>query len=94
MDQWIEEVASEIEQGLDDAGRFDPATRHMRGVLAFAHLDHVARNWAQGRDRAELDPQMFDPSGGRSAGGSGDPPSPSAFGQASPRVYAVMDSDP
>ncbi len=55
VDQWIEEVASDVEAGLTDAGRFDPATRHMRGVLAFAQLDHVARNWAQGRDRAELD---------------------------------------
>ncbi len=55
VDQWIEEVASDIQEGLDDAGRFDPATRHMRGVLAFAQLDHVARNWAQGRDRGELD---------------------------------------
>ena len=59
VDQWIEEVASDIEEGLGDAGRFDPATRHMRGVLAFAQLDHVARNWAQGRDRAELD-RMID----------------------------------
>lgn len=55
VDQWIEEVASDIEDGLDAAGRFDQATRHMRGVLAFAQLDHVARSWAQGRDRDELD---------------------------------------
>jgi hypothetical protein len=27
----------------------------MRGVLAFSQLDHVARSWAPGRDRAELD---------------------------------------
>jgi hypothetical protein len=54
VDQWIEEVASDIEQGLTDAGRFDPATRHMRGVLACAQLDHVARSWARGRDRLEL----------------------------------------
>ena len=59
VDQWIEEVASDIEEGLADAGRFDPATRHMRGVLAFAQLDHVARSWAQGRERAELD-RMID----------------------------------
>ena len=31
----------------------------MRGVLAFAQLDHVARSWAQGRDRADLD-RMID----------------------------------
>jgi hypothetical protein len=59
VDQWIEEVASDIEQGLAEAGRFDPATRHMRGVLAFAQLDHAARSWARGRDRAELD-RMID----------------------------------
>lgn len=59
VDRWIEEVASDIEEGLRDAGRFDPATRHMRGVLAFAQLDHVARSWAQGRDRADLD-RMID----------------------------------
>lgn len=55
VDRWIEEVASDIEEGLDGADRFDPATRHMRGVLAFAQLDHVARSWAPGRERAELD---------------------------------------
>lgn len=59
VDQWIEEVASDIEAALGEAGRFDPATRHMRGVVAFAQLDHVARNWAQGRDRGDLD-RMID----------------------------------
>jgi AcrR family transcriptional regulator len=59
VDQWIEEVASDVEDGLTEAGRFDLATRHMRGVLAFAQLDHVARSWAQGRERAELD-RMID----------------------------------
>ena len=59
VDQWIEEVASDIEQGLGDAGRFAPDSRHMRGVLAFAQLDHVARSWARDRDRAELD-RMID----------------------------------
>ena len=59
VDRWIEEVASDVEDGLTEAGRFDPATRHMRGVLAFAQLDHVARSWAQGRERADLD-RMID----------------------------------
>jgi AcrR family transcriptional regulator len=59
VDQWIEEVASDIEQGLGDAGRFAPDSRHMRGVLAFAQLDHVARSGARDRDRAELD-RMID----------------------------------
>lgn len=58
VDRWIEEVASDIEQGLDEAGRFDQPSRHMRGVLAFAQLDHVARTWARGRDRAELDTML------------------------------------
>ena len=59
VDQWIEEVASDIEEGLTAAGRFDPTTRHMRGVLAFAQLDHAARSWARGRDRADVD-RMID----------------------------------
>ena len=59
IDRGIEEVASDIEEELGDAGRFNPATRHMRGALAFAQLDHVARNWAQCRERSELD-RMID----------------------------------
>ncbi|MDL5155636.1 TetR/AcrR family transcriptional regulator [Actinomycetospora termitidis] len=59
VDRWIEEVAGDVEEGLDAAGRFEPGTRHMRGVLAFAQLDHVARTWAHGRDREELD-RMLD----------------------------------
>ena len=59
VDRWIGEVASDVEEGLRDAGRFDPATRHMRGVLVFAQLDHVARSWAQGREPADLD-RMID----------------------------------
>jgi hypothetical protein len=30
VDQWIEEVASDIATGLEQAGRFEPGTRHMR----------------------------------------------------------------
>src|SRR3954464_12932187 len=55
VNQRNQEVASDIEQGLGKAGRFDPATRHMRGVLVFAQLDHVARSCALGRDPAVLD---------------------------------------
>jgi AcrR family transcriptional regulator len=59
VDQWIDEVVADIEDGLELAGRFDPATRHARGVLAFAQLDFVARHWAQGRPADELD-RMID----------------------------------
>ena len=37
--------------------------------------------------------QMLDSSAGNSGGG-GDPPSPAAWGQVRPSVYAVIDSDP
>ncbi|MBB3083898.1 TetR/AcrR family transcriptional regulator [Geodermatophilus sabuli] len=59
VDQWIDEVVADIEDGLEQAGRFDPATRHARGVLAFAQLDFVARHWAEGRPADELD-RMID----------------------------------
>jgi AcrR family transcriptional regulator len=55
VDQWFEEVIADIEEGLDQAGRFEPATRHARGVLAFAQLDFVNRHWAQGRTPADVD---------------------------------------
>jgi AcrR family transcriptional regulator len=55
VDQWIEEIASDIEAGLAEAGRFAPPTRRLRGKLAFIQLDYVARLWSQGRQKAELD---------------------------------------
>ena len=55
VDQWVEEVVDDIETGLTEAGRFDPASRRARGVLAFAQLDHVARTWAEGRTQREID---------------------------------------
>ena len=55
VDQWVDEVVADIETGLTEAGRFDPASRRPRGVLAFAQLDHVARIWAQGRSQQEID---------------------------------------
>jgi AcrR family transcriptional regulator len=55
VDQWIDEVVADIEAGLAEAGRFDPASRQARGVLAFAQLDHVARIWAEGRPQREID---------------------------------------
>jgi AcrR family transcriptional regulator len=45
VDTWFEEGIADIKEGLDQAGRFAPETRHLRGVLAMAQLDYVARNW-------------------------------------------------
>lgn len=49
VDQWLDEAISDVEEGLTEAGRFAPRTRHLRGVLAMTQLDHVARNWTEGR---------------------------------------------
>src|SRR6478609_6866480 len=35
VDEWSEEVVGDITDGLDLAERFEPATRHFRGVLAY-----------------------------------------------------------
>lgn len=45
VDAWAEEVANDIQDGLDAADRFDPATRHFRGVLAFEMLDRTNHHW-------------------------------------------------
>lgn len=45
VDAWAEEVASDIHDGLDAADRFDPSTRHFRGVLAFEMLDRTNHHW-------------------------------------------------
>jgi AcrR family transcriptional regulator len=49
VERWVEEAVSDIEDGLTQAGRFEPYQRHFRGVLAMAQLDFVAQNW----ERAE-----------------------------------------
>lgn len=49
VDAWMEEGISDVEEGLGQAGRFAPETRHYRGVLAMSQLDFVARNWRPGR---------------------------------------------
>lgn len=48
IDEWTDEVVGDIEDGLDQADRFDRAGRHLRGILAFTELDHVARHWTSG----------------------------------------------
>ncbi|HTW15595.1 MAG TPA: TetR/AcrR family transcriptional regulator [Nocardioides sp.] len=45
VERWLEEPISDIEDGLEKAGRFEPHQRHFRGVLAMAQLDYVAQNW-------------------------------------------------
>ncbi|BBH69785.1 hypothetical protein ACTI_64700 [Actinoplanes sp. OR16] len=49
VDGWFEEVIADIKDGLDQAGRFDPAVRHSRAVLAFAQLDYLGQHWVEGR---------------------------------------------
>lgn len=45
VERWLEEAVSDIEDGLEQAGRFEPHQRHFRGVLAMAELDYVAQHW-------------------------------------------------
>ncbi|WP_151769689.1 TetR/AcrR family transcriptional regulator [Streptomyces abyssomicinicus] len=45
VERWLEEAISDIEDGLERAGRFRPHQRHFRGVLAMAELDFVAQHW-------------------------------------------------
>ncbi|MEV5758631.1 TetR/AcrR family transcriptional regulator [Streptomyces tendae] len=49
VERWLEEAISDIEDGLESAGRLAPHQRHFRGVLAMAELDYVAQHW----DRAD-----------------------------------------
>jgi AcrR family transcriptional regulator len=42
---WIETAIDDIASGLTAADRFDPATRQIRGVLAFSQLEHLSRRW-------------------------------------------------
>ncbi|MFK0006607.1 TetR/AcrR family transcriptional regulator [Paenarthrobacter sp. NPDC090520] len=52
VDGWHEEVISDIVRGLEQAGRFNPETHHIRGTLAFTQLDYVATLWT----RRKLEP--------------------------------------
>ncbi|MEU1694970.1 TetR/AcrR family transcriptional regulator [Streptomyces hirsutus] len=53
VNAWLDEAVSDVEEGLHRAGRFAPDSRHLRGVLVIAQLDHVARNWTPGRWKAD-----------------------------------------
>lgn len=47
IEGWFEATASQMHEGLDRADRFDPASRHVRCVLAFGQLEFLARRWFQ-----------------------------------------------
>lgn len=57
VDRWIEEAVGDIAEGLEQAGRFEPHTRHYRGVLAMAQFDYTALHWpapAWGIEREQM----------------------------------------
>jgi AcrR family transcriptional regulator len=57
VERWLEEAISDVEDGLNRAGRLHPDVRHFRGVLAMAELDYVAQNFGDADwkiDRARL----------------------------------------
>ena len=58
VDAWSEEVVSDIQDGLDLADRFDPATRHFRGVLAFEMLDRANQHWIRHEWDIDTDPAL------------------------------------
>ncbi|MER5185524.1 TetR/AcrR family transcriptional regulator [Streptomyces sp. NPDC002896] len=57
VDQWFESAINDIEEGLNQADRFDPADRHMRAFLAFSEFDAVARRWMR-RGWEKTDPEV------------------------------------
>lgn len=44
-ENWADEVIADIVDGLAEADRYAPDTRHMRGELAFGMLDRTAQHW-------------------------------------------------
>ncbi|WP_152232273.1 TetR/AcrR family transcriptional regulator [Georgenia ruanii] len=46
-EQWFAATIAEMQHGLDDARRFDPATRFMRCSLAFGELEYLSLRWMQ-----------------------------------------------
>ncbi|MFF2029260.1 TetR/AcrR family transcriptional regulator [Arthrobacter sp. NPDC058192] len=47
VEEWHEEVISDIVRGMQLAGRFSEETHHIRGTLAFTSLDYVATLWTR-----------------------------------------------
>lgn len=56
VEEWSEEVVGDIKDGLDLAERFEPETRHFRGVLAFEMLDRANMNWIRHQWDIDTDP--------------------------------------
>jgi AcrR family transcriptional regulator len=52
VEEWHEEVISDLVKGMRLAGRFSEETHHIRGTLAFTSLDYVATLWT----RRKLEP--------------------------------------
>lgn len=44
-EQWFEDVVGEMADGLAEAGRFDPAVRRVRSILAFGELEYLSRRY-------------------------------------------------
>jgi AcrR family transcriptional regulator len=45
IDVWFESAIGDIHRGLDEAGRFEPSSRRVRGTLAFGQLEFASRRW-------------------------------------------------
>ena len=45
MEDWFRDVAADMTSGLDRSGRFDPASRQVRCVLAFGQLEYLSQRW-------------------------------------------------
>ncbi len=45
IDAWFESAISDIHQGLDQADRFSPSSRRVRGTLAFGQLEFASVRW-------------------------------------------------
>jgi AcrR family transcriptional regulator len=44
-EQWFEDVAGQMADGLAKAGRFDPSIRRVRAILAFGELEYLSRRY-------------------------------------------------
>ncbi len=47
VEAWHESAVNEIVAGLTASGRFAPADRKLRAVLAFAEVEYLSRRWAR-----------------------------------------------
>jgi AcrR family transcriptional regulator len=53
LDAWYDESIGDVQDGMERAGRFEPETRRIRSMLAWAQLDYVARRWMKTGDAAD-----------------------------------------